>query len=208
MKNKYFWTAAILAILLGISFGALHAYSVASHKAERDTFDGRLITKPAEEIKAEYKAIKEPRIIFAKEETDFMRVYDDGIPQEVQESAEKWGEVYNICPEFIEALAYQESRFIPDIVSADGSCIGLCQINRSCHRERMKRLGVTDLTDVDQNIEVAADYLWEIFQEHDGEPETVLMIYNGDGSWEKGHVSAYAKSIVKRSEDYERIHGK
>lgn len=208
MKNKYFWTALVLEILLGVSFGALHAYSVAAHKAQRDTLSGRLITKPAEEVKSEYKAIEEPKIIFAKEETDFIRTYDDGIPQEVKESAERWGQFYNICPEFIEALAYQESRFDSDVVSADGSCVGLCQIKASCHKKRMERLGVTDLTDIDQNIEVAADYLWEIFQEHDGEPETVLMIYNGDSRWTSGYISTYAREIVEKSQDYERMHGK
>lgn len=209
MKNKYLWTAVLLAILLGVAFGTLHAYSVASHKAERDTFNGRLITNPTEAVKAEFKPIGEPTIILAEEEKkECVRIYDDGIPTEVRESAEKWGEVYNICPEFIEALAYQESRFIPDIVSDDGSCVGICQINESCHKERMKRLGVTDLTDIDQNIKVAADYLSEIFQEHDGEPETVLMIYNGDSRWKKGKTSKYAREIVERSMEYERKHGK
>ena len=40
MKNKYLWTALLLAILLGIAFGACHAFSVASHRVVGDTFDG------------------------------------------------------------------------------------------------------------------------------------------------------------------------
>lgn len=41
MKEKqYFWTAVLLAVLLGITCGVLHAYSVASHRTVGDTFDG------------------------------------------------------------------------------------------------------------------------------------------------------------------------
>ena len=210
MKNKYLWTALLLAILLGIAFGACHAFSVARHRtdAQIDTFSELMVNVPTPEVKSEYKPISQPKIVFAKEETDFVRVHDDGIPTEVRESAEKWGEVYNICPEFIEALAYQESRYKSDVVSADGSCIGICQINQGCHKKRMERLDVTDLTDIDQNIHVAADYLAEIFVEHDGEPEIVLMIFNGDSSWQRGRTSAYAKEIVERSAELERLHGK
>ena len=210
MKNKYLWTALLLAILLGIAFGACHAFSVARHRtdAQIDTFSELMVNVPTPEIKSEFKPIEQPKVVFAKEETDFVRVHDDGIPTEVRESAEKWGEVYNICPEFIEALAYQESRYKSDVVSADGSCIGICQINQGCHKKRMERLDVTDLTDIDQNIHVAADYLAEIFVEHDGEPEIVLMIFNGDSSWQRGRTSAYAKEIVERSAELERLHGK
>lgn len=210
MKNKYLWTSILLAILLGIAFGACHAYSVSQHRsdAQIDTFGELMVNVPTPEVKSEFKSISQPKVVFAKEETDVVRVHDDGIPTEVKEAAEKWGEVYNICPEFIEALAYQESRYQADVVSADGSCVGICQINQGCHKKRMKRLGVTDLTDIDSNIHVAADYLAEIFAEHDGEPEIVLMIFNGDSSWQKGRTSAYAKEIVERSAELERLHGK
>jgi hypothetical protein len=39
-ERKYFWTAVLLAIILGMVAGACHAYSVASHRAVGDTFDG------------------------------------------------------------------------------------------------------------------------------------------------------------------------
>ena len=215
MKNKYLWTALLLAILLGIAFGACHAFSVARHRtdAQIDTFRELMVNVPTPEVKSEFRAIEQPKVVFAKEETDFVRVHDDGIPTEVRESAEKWGEVYNICPEFIEALAYQESRYKSDVVSADGSCIGICQINQGCHKKRMERLDVTDLTDIDQNIHVAADYLAEIFAEHEDAAET-LYIYNGNSAGLAEHLrtgeikSAYVKEILERSEEYERLHCK
>jgi Na+/H+-dicarboxylate symporter len=39
-EKTYFWTAVLLAIILGIVAGACHAYSVASHKTVGDTFNG------------------------------------------------------------------------------------------------------------------------------------------------------------------------
>ena len=207
-KNKMTWVAVLLAVLLGITCGTLHAYSVASHKAQKDTFSGQITNRTVETVLVEYEPLNEPQMASEAEVKEIVEVVSDGIPSEVKEYAEKYGAEYCICPELIEALAYQESRFIPDVVSADGSCVGICQINQKCHRARMKRLGVTDLTDAEQNIHVACDYLAEIFQEHDGDPEIVLMIYNGDSRWKNGKISRYAEEITERSMDYERLHGK
>ena len=210
MKNNYFWTSILLAILLGIACGCLHAYSVAQHRtdAQIDTFNEIVTNTPTETVKSEYKQITRSQPVFAKEEVDVIRVYDDGVPNEVREAAEKWGEVYNICPEFIEALAYQESRYQADVVSADGKYIGLCQINPGCHKKRMDKLGVDDLTDVDGNIAVACDYLAELFEQYEGDVDVVVMAYNGDSSWKNGHTSKYAKEILERSAELERLHGK
>lgn len=207
-KNKMTWVAVLLAVLLGIAFGALHSYSVASHKAQKDTFSGQITNRPTETITLVYEPITQPQAVFEEVKKEVVEIVDDGIPSEVKEACEKYGAEYSICPELLESLAYQESRFIADVVSADGSCVGICQINPSCHRARMKRLGVTDLKDAEQNIHVAADYLSEIFQEHDGDPEIVLMIYNGDSRWKNGKISRYAEEITERSMDYERLHGK
>lgn len=212
-KNKMTWVAVLLAVLLGIAFGALHSYSVASHKAQKDTFSGQVKNRPTEMLKAEFEPIREPQAYSSEEVLTVAEIVDDGIPSEVKEYAEKYGAEYCICPELIEALAYQESRFIPDVVSADGACVGICQINQKCHRARMKRLGVTDLTDAEQNIHVACDYLAEILTEHEDIAET-LYLYNGNQTGlkryqETGEVkSAYVKEILERSMDYERLHGK
>ena len=215
-NNKYLWISLLLAIHCGILTGICHASSVAKHRtdAQIDTFSEMVVNAPIQTIKAEFEPITKPKVVFARnDEVDVVRIYDDGIPEEVRQSAEKWGAVYNICPELIEALAYQESRYIPDVVSADGSCIGLCQINQGCHRSRMKRLGVTDLTDIDGNIAVACDYLAEIFAEHEDVAET-LYIYNGNSAglanyMKTGEIkSTYVNEILDRSECLEFIHGK
>lgn len=129
---------------------------------------------------------------------------------EVQELAEEAGRTYGICPEFLQAIAWQESRWQPD--ASAGGCEGLMQVAACWHSERMARLGVTDLYDPEENMLVAADYLAELFGCWE-DPAMVLMVYNGDSSaqhyWETGEgISDYALQILELSEQLEREHGK
>lgn len=130
--------------------------------------------------------------------------------EEVLEIAEEVGDAYGICPEFLQAIAYHESRYIPD--ADGGSCVGLMQISPKWHGERMERLEVDDLTDPYGNMLVAADYLAELFEEWE-DPGVVLMKYNGDSRAEEcaetgAEISDYAKDILELSAELERKHGK
>ena len=181
----------MLAILAGILAGCCHAYSVASHKksvihSEPTHYIEQTETKEMP-ISADVKVIH--------------RDEDPEIPDVIEEACITYGKQYGISPEFLEALIWQESRYIADVVSDDGKCIGLCQINQTCHKRRMKRLGVTDLTDERQNIVVACDYLSEIFAEHP-DPEEALCIYNGY----HGKTSKYSRAIILKSEELKVKH--
>lgn len=205
----------MLAILTGCAFGYCSLLSSEMHRMTKsDTFQSIVANPPTPTIKAVYEPITEPRVVYARNDDIVInRIVDDGIPTEVKIAAEKWGKHYGICPELIEALAYEEIRYISDVVSKDGSCIGLCQVNPKCHKNRMEKLGVTDLTDIDGNIAVATDYLEELFEEHEDVAE-VLYLYNGNVKGaqrlrETGEVkSAYVLNILERSEDLEFAHGK
>lgn len=115
----------------------------------------------------------------------------------------------NVCPEFIEAVIEFESHWDPYAVNGD--CIGLMQISEKYHRERMDRLGVTDLTDPYDNILVGVDYIAELFKKYE-DPGMVLMLYNGDSRakdyLETGKLSDYAAKVLERSAELEREHGK
>lgn len=132
------------------------------------------------------------------------------VPEEVREISEELGQKYCICPELLQAMAWQESRFRPDVENQ--GCIGTMQISERWHRDRMARLGVTDLYDMKQNMTVAADYIAELAA--DGESvEIALMKYHGesgisevmDGTKEP---SEYVMSILDLSAELERQHGK
>lgn len=136
---------------------------------------------------------------------------DTYLSEEIQNTCTKYGEEYGICPELLMAVIERESSGRADVVSSAG-CVGLMQINPKYHTERMERLGVTDLTDIDGNIHVGTDYLMELFEEH-GDLYMVLMTYNmgenrAEELYEQGKYSKYAVSISERSAELERVHGK
>lgn len=107
-------------------------------------------------------------------------IFDDTrIPDDIEEAARKWGEVYDIAPEFLEAVAWAESRFDPEAVN--GGCVGLMQVSPYWHHDRMERLGVDEeeLYTVDGSMAVAADYFRELM-DTGNDTYWVLMTYNGD----------------------------
>lgn len=206
MKKRNNTYSIILGIILALIFGAAHIDSCNRKRTEEGLILNITHTVIEEEpviIQETVKAIEPIEI-----EVTEMKYTDPDIPDEVEEAAIKYGEEYGIQPEFLEALAWRESRYHPDAVSSDGSCIGLCQINPKWHKERMKRTGKDDLYQIDDNMNIAADYLADLFKDHPGDPEIVLMIYNGDHSYKKGNISKYAQDIVNKSQELERKHGK
>lgn len=129
----------------------------------------------------------------------------------VIEITEEISKNYSICPEFLQAIIFYESSNQEEIVSKWGD-IGYMQVNPKWHKERMKKLGVTDLKDGYENILVGCDFLHELFQKY-GDAELVLMSYNeGEKDaivrYESGQISDYAKNIIKLSKELERMHGK
>ena len=123
---------------------------------------------------------------------------------------EEIGQQYGICPELLQAIAERESRL--RIYATNGTCKGLMQISEKWHRDRMKRLGVTNIYNAYGNILLAADYLAELAEEND-DLYYVLMRYNmkkstADELYEAGEYTDYAISITERAEELERLHGK
>lgn len=138
-----------------------------------------------------------------------MRTYAIG-EDEVRELSEQIGGAYSLCPEMLQAIAWQESRY-DETAEADG-CIGLMQVAERWHQDRMARLQVADLHDPEGNMLVAADYLAELFAEYE-DPGMVLMVYSGDsgaeGFSQSGQgLSAYAQEIMEQASMLERLHGR
>lgn len=139
--------------------------------------------------------------------------YEDGIPCEIRELCEEVGEQFGICPELLEAMAYQESRFIPTV--RNKNCYGLMQINVRVHKDRIEKYSWTsdDMFDPEKNLTVAADLLLELFETYGDDDPIILMLYSGN--WkavqaykENSFLTPYVADVLARSAEYERIHGK
>lgn len=135
------------------------------------------------------------------------------IPKEIIEYCETVGAYYDICPELLEAMAYNESRFIPTVKC--GNCWGILQVNIKVHAERIEKLGYTpdDMLSPYPCIVTAADYLAELFQTYGDDDILVLCYYSGNTKAarkykEYGFITDYVDTVLTRSERYERIHGK
>lgn len=137
------------------------------------------------------------------------KIYHTYIDKEYIGYVEEIGKMYNVCPELIFAMIEQESSGNPNAENA--GCYGLMQISERWHRDRMKRLGVTDIFDPRGNILVGVDYLMELANEY-GDLDMVLMTYNGSidakERWENNTPTEYVTSIVNRAEELERLHGR
>ena len=131
------------------------------------------------------------------------------VPDEIEESARRYGELYDISPELLIAIAKAESEFDPGAIN--GSCVGLMQVSLKWHRDRMDRLDVSEeqMWTVDGSMHVATDYLSELFAKYE-DPAMVLMVYNGDDDawsyWEGGcAMSDYAAEVLSTAKELEEV---
>lgn len=136
-------------------------------------------------------------------------VKDTYISKTAYDACMKYGKEYGICPELIMSIIETESHGDPK--AKNGSCKGLMQVSERWHKDRMKKLGVKNLYDECGNIHVGTDYLAELFDKY-GDAATVLMVYHGErnavSKSKSGKISYYAKTILDRSAQLEKIHKK
>lgn len=119
--------------------------------------------------------------------------------------------IYDICesypnvdPEIIRAQVFNESTYDPNAVNSDGSCVGLMQVSTFWHKDRAKRLGVTDFFDAYGNLLLGIDYMSELIEKY-GDTTLALMLYSDNheaafSAYSSGDVSPYAKAVLSRAE--------
>lgn len=118
------------------------------------------------------------------------------VPEGITQHSVELGARYGICPELIQAVCFKESSF--NAGAENGGCIGIMQANPDWHRDRMERLGVTDLYDAGGNMLVGIDYLYELLQQYE-DISVALMKYNGDSRAEGLMPGTGAYRDIKRS---------
>ena len=129
---------------------------------------------------------------------------DDETQQMIVEKCKE----YDVDFTFAMAVIYCESSFRPNIVSYNGSSVGLMQINKINHERLSETLGLTDFFDPEQNVTAGLYMLRELFDKYE-DPAMVLMAYNMGESgarelWDQGvFTSAYAEKVLRQADMYD-----
>lgn len=118
-------------------------------------------------------------------QVEMKATYDVPLDDELQFFIINVCEEHHIDPAVVMAVIDTESDFDADAVGDNGASFGLMQIQERWHRERMDKLGVTNLLDPYQNVTVGIDYLTELLDSYDGDMTKALMAYNA------GQLGAY-----------------
>lgn len=139
-----------------------------------------------------------------------MAFYDVPLSKDLQLHIFAECEKHNIAPAIVIAMIEQESNWKLDAIGDDGNSFGLMQVQKHHHKERMDRLGCTDILDPFQNVTVGIDYLAEL-KEENSDLYWVLMAYNGGRAYstsrmDSGNYSDYAIEVVERASELEWIY--
>ena len=140
----------------------------------------------------------------ASEEVPTKKYFDVPISTAYQDHIFNLCEKYEIAPEIVIAIIERESNYDTNAVGDNGESVGLMQIQEHNHLDRIERLGVTDLFDAIDNVEVGVDYLAQCITRNGGNIEMALMSYNaGQKGAETNYFSkgiysnAYSQKVLE-----------
>lgn len=143
------------------------------------------------------KALSDPRTRRSQRNPSYESRADTSSSQPVEKSIQQAAAKYNLAPELIRSVIRAESNFQAGAVSSAGAK-GLMQLMP----ETAKELGVTNVFDVQQNIDGGARYLRQMLDRFGGDLKRALAAYNaGPGAVEQynGDVPyAETRQYVKR----------
>ena len=126
-------------------------------------------------------------------------VYD--IPEDIVDICVDVANLYDMNCELLMAVCWVESRCNPTAQSNAGAR-GIMQVIPKWHKDRMSRLGVTDLFDARQCILVGADYLNDLMQYYSvGEALTVYNTGRCDGE-----INSYARDVMEVASNIMQLH--
>lgn len=164
-----------------------------------------------ESVKPKYPESLESKIRGKKRKKRelYPEIEDTFIDSKYVKYCDEIGEEYDISPELLTAVIEKESRGNAKAVNSYG-CKGLCQVSERWHKQRMKKLGVTDLLSPRDNITVAADYIAELCETY--EDAYTAMAYYGGWMQRDGRISSrgqsYLNTLFDRVAELEKKHGK
>lgn len=133
--------------------------------------------------------------------------YDVPLDIELQRHIDNLCQSEGIDTALVLAVIEQESNYNCHAVGDGERSKGLMQIQQQWHEGRMQRLGVEDLMDPYQNIEVGVDILSDLLEKEKG-TEWALMAYNGgealaNKNSSMGITNEYAQSVMNFKHEIE-----
>lgn len=161
-------------------------------------------SNPSKSSESTKKSNKE-EVKTSEKKTAKVTYFDVPLSKDLQDYIFKVCKSYNVDPSIIIAMIWKESTYRVDVMGDNGNAYGLMQIQPRWHKERMKKLGVTDLLDPYQNVLVGIDYFAELYHKKDSYT-WALMAYNGGPDYanrltKSGKISSYASAILQKQKD-------
>lgn len=101
------------------------------------------------------------------------------------------------------AVIQRETSF-RNIVGDDGASEGYMQVQERWHKERMERLGVTDLMDPFGNFRVGCDFLAELIDQYES-VDLAVTVYNRGHN--PGYITQYGKEVMGYYEEWRELVG-
>lgn len=201
-RRIYRRTSAVFLVLLLCLCSAL--WGMAAAKAAyspKETQNAAPMETPAEEKSAVPAPAIEPQEDFENEniskalyDSGYFR-YDVPLDDETQAFLRAACDESGVPYELALAVIRKESTF-QNIIGDSGDSVGYMQIQPRWHKERMERLGVTDLRDPFSNFRVGCDYLAELLERYP--LEDAMTAYNSGNPGK----SDYAKDVISYMEDF------
>lgn len=159
------------------------------------------------QIQQEESDIEPATLNIVKAEKSYIEKLEDvKLSAEMQQWIMSYAYERHISPFIVFAIIEKESDYDADAVGDAGESIGLMQIQEKWHQERMEELGLSNLWDSQQNIQVGIDYLMELLDENP-DMEWVLNAYNGGRAYadrKKETHTEYATYILMRAAELEK----
>lgn len=162
----------------------------------------KVTTVPEKESAKTEKVTTAPKHQSASEEAAAVMAEEIPLSEELVQTALTACEQYEVPPQLLFAVMEVESGFQTD--AQNGACTGLMQIHSINLPYLQEQIGISDLSDPEQNIQAGAFILGGYLSRYNTEDS--LMAYNlGEGGakkqWEQGiHGTAYTEKVLNEME--------
>ncbi|MDE6210113.1 MAG: transglycosylase SLT domain-containing protein [Lachnospiraceae bacterium] len=196
MKSYYINCVAVLVIIAVVS--VLLILNPPQEEQKEDPATALIMTV----IQAETELVKHTEVK-ATEPVETVRYYDVPLDKDIQDYIIAKSTEHNINPALIFAIIERESNYDCEAVGDGGNSIGLMQINTYWQQDRIERMGIKDLTDPFQNVEIGIDILSELISRYE-DISLMLMAYNGGPGYADSMTAAgiysteYSEYVIKR----------